>query len=84
MTSFDSEEEPLFEDVKNLYIAYAVCHLTSMTSAISNPILYGFLNENFREEFYKILRKLKSSSNDQNLNDCQEIGMIKIKQGNPV
>ena len=33
-----------------------------MTSAISNPILYGFMNENFREEFSKIWKKMKESS----------------------
>ena len=43
-----------FQDVENLYITYAICHLASMTSAISNPILYGFMNENFRQEFSKI------------------------------
>ncbi len=54
MTTLDSDEQPLFEDTENLYITYAICHLASMTSAISNPLLYGFMNENFREEFYKI------------------------------
>ena len=33
-----------------------------MTSAISNPILYGFMNENFRIEFSKIWKNLKQKS----------------------
>ena len=53
ITTLDSEEKPLFEDIENLYILYAICHIASMTSAISNPILYGFMNENFRNEFSK-------------------------------
>ena len=58
----DSEEKPLFHDIENLYILYAVCHIASMTSAISNPILYGFLNENFRKEFSNIWTSLKRCS----------------------
>ena len=58
----DSGENPLFQDVENLYITYAICHLASMTSAISNPILYGFMNENFREEFSKIWKRMKKKS----------------------
>ena len=58
----DSEERPLFHDIENLYILYAVCHIASMTSAISNPILYGFMNENFRKEFSNIWTSLKRCS----------------------
>ena len=59
MTTFDSDQAPLFQDVENLFITYAICHLASMTSALSNPILYGYLNENFRAEFRKIGNKFK-------------------------
>ena len=58
----DSEETPLFHDIENLYILYAVCHIASMTSAISNPLLYGFMNENFRKEFSNIWTSLKRCS----------------------
>ena len=57
LTMFDSDESPLFTNVEHLYIAYAMCHLASMTSAISNPVLYGFMNENFRVEFDKIWQR---------------------------
>ena len=40
--------------IENIYIIYSICHIASMTSAITNPILYGFMNENFRQEFAKI------------------------------
>ena len=57
LTMFDSDESPLFTNVEHLYIAYAMCHLASMTSAISNPVLYGFMNDNFRGEFDKIWQR---------------------------
>ena len=30
---------------------YTVTHMIGMTSTITNPILYAFLNENFTKEF---------------------------------
>ncbi|CAH0554945.1 unnamed protein product [Brassicogethes aeneus] len=36
-------------------ICYAICHMIGMSSACSNPILYGCLNENFWKEFQEIL-----------------------------
>ena len=30
---------------------YAVCHVLGMSSACANPVIYGFLNENFSKEF---------------------------------
>lgn len=35
-------------------ILYAVCHMLSMSSACANPFLYGWLNENFCNEFRDI------------------------------
>ena len=58
---FDTDEEPLFEDTEDLLITYAVCHLASMISVVINPILYGFMNENFRAEFSKIIGKCFAS-----------------------
>jgi hypothetical protein len=36
------------------YIINAVCILFGMSSAVSNPFLYGFLNENFKREYVKL------------------------------
>lgn len=36
-------------------MCYAVCHMMGMSSACSNPVLYGCLNENFWKEFKDIL-----------------------------
>ncbi|XP_046382346.1 neuropeptide F receptor-like [Ischnura elegans] len=38
-----------------LYAAFAACHVAAMTSACSNPFLYGWLNTNFRREFAEIV-----------------------------
>lgn len=38
-----------------LLITYAVCHMMGMSSACSNPFMYGWLNDNFRKEFREIL-----------------------------
>ena len=32
-----------------------LCHLLVLTSACINPVLYGWLNENFRKEFMRVL-----------------------------
>ncbi|XP_049823428.1 neuropeptide F receptor-like [Aethina tumida] len=44
-------------------ICYAICHMIGMSSACSNPILYGCLNENFWKEFKEIL--CRASPSDQ-------------------
>jgi len=36
-------------------MAYAICHLLVLGSACFNPLLYGWLNDNFRREFIKAL-----------------------------
>ncbi|ODM99959.1 Neuropeptide F receptor [Orchesella cincta] len=46
---FDNENDQFYYRV-----LYAICHLTGMSSACSNPLLYGWLNENFRKEFREI------------------------------
>jgi hypothetical protein len=38
-------------------MVYTVTHMIGMTSTITNPVLYAFLNENFTKEF-RYLRTL--------------------------
>ncbi|XP_065088799.1 neuropeptide F receptor [Ochlerotatus camptorhynchus] len=40
---------------QEIMVAYAICHMMGMSSACSNPLLYGWLNDNFRKEFNEIL-----------------------------
>lgn len=49
---------PFGEDRQSMMIWYAVCHMMGMSSACSNPLLYGWLNDNFRKEFKEILASL--------------------------
>ena len=37
------------EDTRMMLKIFAFCHLSAMTSVCSNPIMYGFLNENFKQ-----------------------------------
>ena len=39
----------------SLYVGIAACHVTAMTSAVSNPVVYGFLNSNIRHELCLLL-----------------------------
>ncbi|CAH0721066.1 unnamed protein product, partial [Brenthis ino] len=52
-------------DEKAMTITYAICHMFGMSSAVSNPLLYGWLNDNFRKEFEEILCccRLKNQKN---------------------
>ena len=43
-----TEGDTLFINEEHMRITYAICHLASMSSAITNPFLYGYMNENFR------------------------------------
>ncbi|OQR78601.1 neuropeptide F receptor-like [Tropilaelaps mercedesae] len=42
-------------DHQSFRITFAICHMWGMSSACSNPFLYGWLNDNFRKEFKEIL-----------------------------
>ena len=49
------------ETMKNLILGnetviYALLHLFGLCNALTNPILYGYLNENFRKEYKSIYR----------------------------
>jgi neuropeptide Y receptor len=46
---------PFGEDRHSMIIWYAVCHMMGMSSACSNPLLYGWFNENFLREFKEIM-----------------------------
>lgn len=45
---------PFGEDTESMLIVYSVCHMAGMSSACSNPLLYGWLNDNFRKEFLEL------------------------------
>ena len=43
------------EDTKLMLMVFAFCHFSAMTSVCSNPVMYGFLNENFKQSINSIL-----------------------------
>ena len=45
---------PFGENTELMLVVYAVCHMVGMSSACSNPLLYGWLNDNFRKEFLEV------------------------------
>ncbi|KAK4301733.1 hypothetical protein Pmani_026137 [Petrolisthes manimaculis] len=45
---------PFYDDPEAMVIVYAVCHLIGMSSACSNPLLYGYFNDNFKRQFFEI------------------------------
>ena len=49
---------------RNFLVAYGCAHLIGMTSAIINPILYGWFNTNFQKEFTSFLYFWRHSNQD--------------------
>ena len=45
----------LFQDIDKNNLIFPICHLLVLSSACMNPVLYGWLNDNFRKEFEKVL-----------------------------
>ncbi|KAK3596242.1 hypothetical protein CHS0354_028413 [Potamilus streckersoni] len=56
----------------DIRLAYVICHLFVLSSACTNPVLYGWLNENFRTEFLKILRCTCFSDLKINVRFCND------------
>ena len=42
-----------------MMLTFMICHMIGVSSACTNPILYGFLNTNFIKEFYKIVNIIR-------------------------
>ena len=49
-----------------------------MTSAWANPILYGFLNENFKKEFNSMYKKFQETFNFKSSSTGNDIECIPI------
>ena len=54
-------------------ICFALVHLIGMSSAFSNPILYGWFNEAFRTEFQNIARQDHISQYPFKVKHCREL-----------
>ncbi|KAG5864837.1 hypothetical protein JTB14_027362 [Gonioctena quinquepunctata] len=69
-----------------MMVCYAVCHMMGMSSACSNPILYGCLNENFWKEFKDILcieSHMEGATGDTQKNSSRKQSQKTLYQGKP-
>lgn len=37
-----------------MYMAFVICHMVAMTTAGTNPLLYGYMNTNFRRDLVNL------------------------------
>ncbi|XP_053698688.1 neuropeptide F receptor [Sabethes cyaneus] len=51
---------------QEIMVGYAICHMMGMSSACSNPLLYGWLNDNFRKEFNELLCRRSTNTVSSN------------------
>merc|ERR1719228_1174946 len=52
-------------NMKVYFFTLGLCHVISMSSCVSNPVLYGWLNTNLRKELIKVLPFSGSRDNKQ-------------------
>lgn len=64
---FADVDHNTFQDLDKKGLVFPICHLLVLSSACTNPVLYGWLNENFRKEFLRVFNcVLARGSNDSN------------------
>lgn len=56
-----------WDDSATFRIIFAICHMIGMSSACSNPLLYGWLNENFKKEFVDIFSSCNPRSRPRSM-----------------
>jgi neuropeptide Y receptor len=52
-------------DGSTMLIIFATCHLLAMSSVLSNPIIYGFLNDNFKQSLFSLASHCSRASAQQ-------------------
>ena len=52
-------------DGSTMLIIFATCHLLAMSSVLSNPIIYGFLNDNFKQSLFSLASHCNTASAQQ-------------------
>ena len=45
----------IFDNSSKMLTMFALCHLSGMTNVVTNPVMYGFLNDNFRRSIISLL-----------------------------
>ncbi|XP_043197732.1 neuropeptide Y receptor type 5-like [Amphibalanus amphitrite] len=59
--SVSDELQAVWASSRNYNLVFAICHLLAMTSAVTNPVLYGLLNTNFQREWRQLVPRGLSS-----------------------
>ncbi|KAI1289132.1 Neuropeptide F receptor [Halotydeus destructor] len=59
VNAFADLSSNLFENRKSFLVVFALCHMVGMSSACSNPLLYGWLNDTFRKEFTELFSSFR-------------------------
>jgi len=64
-------------NLKVYFFTLGLCHVISMSSCVSNPVLYGWLNTNLRKELIKVLpfsfNKFTNKQAQNNINNNNNI-----------
>ena len=72
LTKYQQEDDA--SDQIKMLLVFSGCHLFAMTSVIVNPVLYGFLNDNFN----KVNRAFKTWAIQLNIYLPYSIGSLKF------
>lgn len=78
------EFKPNILDPKHLYLAFAVCHMAAMSSSVTNPILYGWLNNNIRREMVRMGGIIAKAGSALMSNRSSESDKQAIQQNNTI
>ncbi|XP_028324640.1 neuropeptide Y receptor type 4 isoform X2 [Gouania willdenowi] len=57
-------------------LLFSLCHLLAMSSTCINPIIYGFLNSNFRQEVREVLLHCRCFSQEEE--ECERFPMSTV------
>ncbi|XP_030370155.1 neuropeptide F receptor [Scaptodrosophila lebanonensis] len=61
---------------QGMLVAYAICHMIGMSSACSNPLLYGWLNDNFRSSVQAAARRRRKQGADISKGELRLLGSV--------
>lgn len=71
VSDWDQEALP----VCNHNLLFSLCHLLAMSSTCINPVIYGFLNSNFRQEVREALLQCQCSHVEE---ECERLPMSTV------
>ena len=73
MSEFSQSGYKVLGMTGNEEVVYGLLHLLGTANACFNPILYGYLNENFRNEYKSIYRRMPWYSHSFHINESVHV-----------